>query len=200
MNQVLRAVCRVPGIVPRDCGTPPLWDALIPGLHSRCYSARRPTMSSGPKTPPSCSLTSLTSVWSGTSQVPRFGTWHTLNVPRTSVRFPTEPALDRAHASHREHVEPMGKSVGVFNSEQRGFRRVGTMRDVFDSCQNRRIPTQGARVLWPCALNLPWKGPHRHARHCAELAAACGTTRNAGAPSNSWPASSGCSAATADAA
>jgi len=27
--------------------------------------------------------------------------------------LPTEPALDLAHGSHREHVEPMGESVGV---------------------------------------------------------------------------------------
>jgi hypothetical protein len=42
-----------------------------------------------------CSLTSLTRVWSGTATVPLLGT-DIPNVPRTSVRLPTEPALESA--------------------------------------------------------------------------------------------------------
>jgi hypothetical protein len=39
-KSALLGVCPIPGIAPRDCGTPAMLDTLIPGLHSRRYSAR----------------------------------------------------------------------------------------------------------------------------------------------------------------
>jgi hypothetical protein len=41
------------------------------------------------------------------------GNRHTLNVPRTSVRLPTEPALDLRTAATGSTPSRMGESVGV---------------------------------------------------------------------------------------